>query len=154
MIIVGDALVLDQLTDIALLLPHDLHSHLRLVLKRCERLGHKSRDADRHLRRLTLIAVFAAHFIAHLEHLVSQLSNTGQVLFGLRRQSHHEIQLELAPAIAERPSGHFQEILFGDALVDHIPKPLGASLWGKGQTGPSDLLHRFRQAHGEIVHPQ
>ena len=83
-----------------------------------------------------------------------QIDDAPQVVVGFRGQPHHEVELDLLPAVLERRVQRRVEIGFGHALVDYVAHALRPGLGRQRQTA---LFHHFqprRQADGKIVHAQ
>ena len=70
------------------------------------------------------------------EHALGRLDYGQDVLVRLGGQSHHEVELELAPAVLEGVSRRRLEVLLGDVLVDDIPQTLRARLRSEGEAAP------------------
>lgn len=89
-----------------------------------------------------------------VDDLLSQFCNTDDILVSLGRQSHHKIELDLFPALAERGATGTHEVLLRNALIDNIAQPLRTSLRRKRQARLADLLHLMRQINRETVDTQ
>ena len=146
--------MLDLVTQIALTAAQLFPANLRFKLKGRKGFGHKARYAHGDLRRGALPAVFSAHLVPNLQHLVGQRGYAVQILVGFRGQAHHKVQFNLTPAAAESHARHAFQIGFQHALVDHVPQTLGTCFRRKGQAGLFPLLHLIGQIHGEIIHAQ
>ena len=66
-------------------------------------------------------------------HLAQILDRQPHVLLGFGRQADHEVELDLLPAPGKKPPNVVQDVVLGNALVDHVPQPLGGGLRGHGR---------------------
>ena len=82
-------------------------------------------------------------FLPGLDDLVHQLGDAQHILVGFRGQTQHKVELYVVPASGKGLGAGIQNFVFGQILVDHVPKPLGARLRSKGQTAFPDGLQLF-----------
>ena len=113
------------------------------------RLRHEAGHADGYRH-----APLAGYFLVFLRHLLRQSGNPHNILISFCRQSHHEVQLDLLPALLEGSFHRSHEIFLCNALVDNITEPLGTCLRCKGQAAFPDLLHLMCQINGKAVYAQ
>ena len=122
-------------------------------LKRRESLGHKEGSADRDLA--AAVPLFLRDFfIIGGRNSVGQVRDRDPVLLRFCREPQHEIELDLVPAPAEGFPGSGEDLLFRDALVDHIPEPLRSGLRRECQTAPADVLDPGHEVEGKGIYPQ
>ena len=96
----------------------------------------------------------AAGLAAGPDHLDGQLGDLQHVLVGLGRQTAHEVELHLAPAVGVGGRHRADQVLLGHRLVDHPADPLAAALGGEGQAGaPSVAGQLVGQGDVEGVDP-
>ena len=116
---------------------------LRAPLERGMRLGdeHRHRDGDGDTAALLL----GNDLARDLERMVGELGDSDDVLIGLPRQTHHEVQLDTAPTGLERGARGALEVLLGHVLVDDVAHALAAGLGRKGEAAL--LLPRHGGGH-------
>ena len=109
-------------------------------LERRIRFRHEAGHGNRHLD-----AAPPLDLRIEIDHLLRQSGDADDILVRLSRQPHHEVELDLLPALTESRAAGIHEVLLGNTLVDDIAQALGPGLRRKGQTGLADLLHLMRQ---------
>ena len=115
-------------------------------------LRHKEGGADRDLA--FSVSLFLWDLIIAAGDFFRQVGDSLLVLFRLRGQAQHEIQLDLAPAALEGLSGPLQDHLLRQALVDHVPQTLGTGLRREGQAAFAHVLHLSHDIQGKRVDAQ
>ena len=103
---------------------------------------------------MTFAAALALDLGVEVDDLLGELGNADDILVRLRRQAHHEVELDLLPALTEGSAAGLHEILFRHALVDDVAQALRARLRREGQAGLAHLLHLVREVDGKAVDTQ
>ena len=126
-----------------------LDGQLAEPLERRVRLRHEAGDGDR-----DLAAALALDLGVEVDDLLGELGNADDILVRLRRQAHHEVELDLLPALTEGSAAGLHEVLFRHALVDDVAQALRARFRREGQARLPHLLHLVGEVDGEAVDAQ
>ena len=110
-----------------------------------DEIGHTDRDPGSHM---------ACDFLIFPLDLLGQFRNGQYIFVGLCRQSDHEVQLHLGPAVFKSRSHCMHQVVFRHTLIDHIPHPLAPSFRSEGQAAFPHRLDFLGQFHGKTVDPQ
>ncbi len=146
--VIGDVLGLHDHFKMRLLLAEGLQRILRVPLERGLRFGHKARSGSRDAHAARTVGRILAPAVGDL---LADVGNTVQILIGFRRQTHHEIELDIVPAALKRDFASMQNVFFSDVLIDDIAQALCACLAGKGQAALARFLHALHQLRREAV---
>ena len=148
-VVEGDGAVRDVLLEQLLAALELLDGQLAEPLERRVGFRHEAGDGDR-----DLAAALALDLRVEIDDLLGELSDADDVFVRLRRQAHHEVELDLLPALAERGAAGLHEVLLRHALVDDVAQALRARLRRERQAGLPHLLHLVGEVDGEAVDAQ
>ena len=149
MVVERDCAVLDVLLE-QLLPPLELRErHLAEPLERRIGLRHEAGDGDRDLD-----AALALDLRVEVDDLLREARDADDIVVRLRRQAHHEIELDLLPPLTKRRAARRHEVFLRDALVDDVAQALRTSLRRERQAGLPHLLHLVREVDGKAVDAQ
>ena len=81
------------------------------------------------------------------------VGNPEHVLVGFPRQTNHEIELHLAVAAFHRGANAPEQVPIGEALVDDVAEPLGASLRGEGESRLAGATQDVGDVGVEAINP-
>ncbi len=121
----------------------------RRPLKGRVRLRHVRRDAHGHRRRRR--AAIALHAEADLARALSDADDFAHVLFLLRRQADHEVELHARELAREDALGGLHELLFGDVLVHDVAHALASGLRRERDARGADARHVVERVLAEPV---
>ena len=93
-------------------------------------------------------------FLPCLNDLIHKIGNSENILICFRRQTQHEIELDVTPATLKGLGAGIQDLILGQILVDYIPQTLSTGFRRKGKAALADGLKLFHQFPGEIIRPQ
>ena len=149
--VVGDGLGVDRLAqelDAALVF---LDGYLRLPLEGRVGLGHEPRGRHRDANAAALVDRALAPCVHDVR---GDVRNAEHVLVRLGRKAEHKVELDRAVAARKRAAAGFEQVLFGQILVDGVAQALRAGLWREGKARLPALLQPLHQRHGEVVGAQ
>ena len=126
--VIGDVLGLHNHLEMRLLLTEGFQCVLRIPLKRRLRLGNEARSRSRDTNAARTIGGILAPAVGDL---FADVRNTVQILIGFRRQTHHEIELDIVPSALKCDFAGMQNIFFADVLIDNVAQTLCARLAGR-----------------------
>ena len=148
-IVERDCAVLDVLLE-QLLPPLELRErHLAEPLERRIGLRHEAGDGDRDLD-----AALALDLRVEVDDLLREARDADNIVVRLRRQAHHEIELDLLPPLTKRRTARRHEVFLRDALVNDVAQALRTGLRRERQAGLPHLLHLVREIDGKAVDAQ
>src|SRR5690606_20118718 len=101
-------------------------------------LGDEAADGDR-----AADVVGAGDLAALGDHAGGHVGDLQDVVVGLGGQAAHEVQLDLAPAVAVGRGDGADEVVLGDHLVDDLADALRAALGGEGEAGTAAVAGQF-----------
>jgi hypothetical protein len=135
-----------------LLFTERLHGILRFPLKRREGLRNKGGRTDGDFYTLPLR--FVGICVKGVDHLLSQLRDSGDILQRFRRQPDHKIELDGCPATLKRGIDGFHQLFFRDVFIDNVPQTLCSRLRRKSKTAATDGFDFGHQLRGKIIDPE
>ena len=116
-------------------------------LERRVRLRHVIGGRDPHPRAL------AHDLAADRFHLRGPVHDPLHIGHRLRRQPHHEVQLDAAPAVLKRIARGLQQVLVGHHLAHRVAQPLAAGLRRERHARLLARRAEQRRIHAERIHP-
>ena len=143
MIVVRDIFVVNQIFQEVLPPLELLQRYLSEPLKRRPCF----RDKTTHTQGNFHAAFQAGNFFC-------QVGDSRDVLVGLGRQAHHEIQLHRTPTSLERRRTRLKQIFFRHVFVYHVAQTLGACFRGECQPALANGLHFLGKLNRKAVYPQ
>lgn len=149
MIVEGNRAVTDMLLQKLLASLEFLERNLPEPLEGCVWLWYKAGDGDRDLD-----AAPSLDFLIQIDDFLCKICNADDVFVRLRREPHHEVKLDLPPALTKCRAAGLEEIFLRDTLIDDVAHALCAGFRCKGKSRLSDLLHFVCKIDGKAVDAQ
>ena len=112
-------------------------------------LGHEEGGTAGHLA-----ATLARYLIIFILHLTCQIRNGQHVIIIFKGQANHKVQLHAVPAGLKGRSHSVHQILFRNALIDHVAHLLAACFRSKSQAAFAHSLNLLGNGHAKAVNAQ